>query len=160
MATVTLEILTKAKKALPHRTHQEILALEWTAVENESKHKTLQSDEEVIERMKELDKIYQDNYNELSKYNYNNRVLQRQLEAILYDSNFVKISKENTSYTYGEFADLLGYGEEAISRASRTGNASKSLQKSVELFLENQELKEQLKKYETLKNTLKEILNT
>lgn len=60
--------------------------------------------------------------------------------------------------TYAQLADEIGYGESAISNASR-GEVSKPMQKAIELYLQTLEQKKELEKLETLKSTLKSILN-
>lgn len=72
--------------------------------------------------------------------------------------NLIKATCEKLGLTYAQLADEIGYGESAISNASR-GEVSKPMQKAIELYLQTLEQKKELEKLETLKSTLKSILN-
>lgn len=74
------------------------------------------------------------------------------------DENIIKRTCRRLNLTYAQLADEIGYGESAISNASR-GEVSKPMQKAIELYLQTLEQKKDLEKLETLKSTLKSILN-
>lgn len=69
--------------------------------------------------------------------------------------NIVKKVCKELGLTYRELGEKIGYGEEAISKASRTGEISKTMQKAIELYLETLQLKKDLHTF----NNLKDILN-
>ena len=66
-----------------------------------------------------------------------------------YENPIKKFCKEQ-NLTYKQLGELIGYGEEAISKASRTGNISLQLKTALNLFKENIELKKQIKALKTL----------
>lgn len=71
--------------------------------------------------------------------------------------NIVKQTAKELGMTYKELGEAVGYGEETISKASRTGTVSKSLQKAIELYLKTLELEKELEDYTTLKTVLLNI---
>lgn len=73
-------------------------------------------------------------------------------------ANIIKKTCKELGLTYAQLADEIGYGESAISNASR-GEVSKPMQKAIELYLQTLEQKKELEKLETLKSTLKSIIN-
>ncbi len=89
MATLTSKITEKQQKEFPNRNLEEINAISWLAVQNETKpeisNSIHQSDEELIISMKEIDKVYIDNYEILKEFKDDSRVLQSKLEAIIFN---------------------------------------------------------------------------
>lgn len=65
-------------------------------------------------------------------------------------NNPIKKFCKKLNLTYKQLGELIGYGEEAISKASRTGNISLQLKTALNLYKENIELKEQIKALKTL----------
>lgn len=72
--------------------------------------------------------------------------------------NIVKATAKALGMTYKQLGDAVGYGEEAISKASRTGEVSKTLQKAIELYLETIELKNKLQTFDDLSVILTKII--
>lgn len=72
--------------------------------------------------------------------------------------NIVKLTCKALGMTYRQLGEAVGYGEEAISKASRTGEVSKTLQKVIELYLENLELKNKLQTFDDLSTILTKII--
>jgi hypothetical protein len=75
------------------------------------------------------------------------------------NENIVKATAKRLGMTYKELGEAIGYGEEAVSKASRTGEVSKAMAKAIELLLENGELKNKLSTIEELKAVLKKVLD-
>ena len=75
------------------------------------------------------------------------------------EDNPVKDTCKSLGLTYKQLGDIIGYGEEAVSKAARTGEVSKAMLKAVELYLETQELKEKLSTIDELKAVLQKVLN-
>jgi len=75
------------------------------------------------------------------------------------EENIVKKVCRELGLTYRELGERIGYSESAIKMAASTGKISEPLKKAIELYLENLELKEKLKKSNLIKETLKEWLN-
>ncbi|MDU7070038.1 transcriptional regulator [Campylobacter ureolyticus] len=73
------------------------------------------------------------------------------------DENIVKKVCKELNLTYKQLGELIGYGEEAVSKASRTGNISSTMNKALELYLENLELKDKLKVLDDLSNIIKQL---
>lgn len=71
--------------------------------------------------------------------------------------NIVKATAKELGMTYKQLGEAIGYGEETISKASRTGEVSKTMQKAIELYLETIELKKELQTFHTLKTLLTDI---
>jgi len=72
--------------------------------------------------------------------------------------NIIKRVCREQGLTYAQLGDFIGYGEEAISKASRTGEISKPMLKAAELLLENISLKSEVTTIDNLRDTLKSIL--
>lgn len=73
------------------------------------------------------------------------------------DENIIKQTCRELNLTYKQLGELIGYGEEAISKAARTDNISNAMNKALSLYLENNKLKEKLKTLDTLSNIIKEL---
>ncbi|ARR01860.1 hypothetical protein CVIC8964_0428 [Campylobacter vicugnae] len=73
------------------------------------------------------------------------------------EQNIIKQACKELNLTYKQLGEAIGYGEEAISKASRTSNISTAMNKALELYLENLELKNRLKTLDTLSNIIKEL---
>ena len=74
------------------------------------------------------------------------------------EQNIIKKTCKELGLTYAQLAEQIGYGENSVSNASR-GEVSKAMQKAIELYLQTLEQKKELEKLETLRSTLKSILN-
>ena len=72
--------------------------------------------------------------------------------------NIVKATAKRLGMTYRQLGEAVGYGEEAISKAARTDNISSSMQKALELYNENLELKSKLSLLDDLSTILQKIL--
>lgn len=72
------------------------------------------------------------------------------------ETNIVKATAKRLGMTYKELGEAIGYGESAVSNASRTG-ASEPMRKAIELYLQVLEQEKELKKYTALKNILQDI---
>lgn len=73
------------------------------------------------------------------------------------DSNIVKIVCKDLNLTYKQLAEAIGYSESAVNNASRA-EISKAMQKVIELYIENLELKKDIENSNKIKSTLKEWL--
>lgn len=73
------------------------------------------------------------------------------------EQNIIKQTCKKLNLTYKQLGEAIGYGEGAISKASRTSNISTAMNKALELYLENLELKNRLKTLDTLSNIIKEL---
>lgn len=71
--------------------------------------------------------------------------------------NIVKKTCKELGLTYRQLGELIGFGEEAISKAARTENISTQMQKALDLYLENIDLKEKLKVLDTLSDIIKQL---
>lgn len=71
--------------------------------------------------------------------------------------NIIKKTCKEQGLTYKQLGDLIGFGEEAVSKAARTDNISNQMQKALSLYLENIALKEKLKVLDTLSNIIKQL---
>lgn len=74
-----------------------------------------------------------------------------------YEQNIIKQACKELNLTYKQLGEAIGYGEEAISKASRTSNISTAMNKALELYLENLKLKNRFKTLDTLSNIIKEL---
>ena len=72
--------------------------------------------------------------------------------------NIVKATAKRLGMTYRQLGEAVGYGEEAISKAARTDNISSTMQKALELYNENLELKSKLSLLDDLSTILQKIL--
>ena len=52
---------------------------------------------------------------------------------------------------------MIGYGEEAVSKAARTDSISAAMGKALSLYLENVELKNKLKTLDALSEIIKQL---
>ena len=73
------------------------------------------------------------------------------------DENLIKQTCKELNLTYKQLGEAIGYGEEAVSKAARTGNISATMNKALLLYLENLELKNKLKTLDTLSIIIKEL---
>lgn len=74
------------------------------------------------------------------------------------DENIIKQTCKELNLTYKQLGELIGYGEEAVSKAARTDNISGAMNKAIELYKETLNLKKELDKLESLKTILKELV--
>ena len=77
----------------------------------------------------------------------------------LYDGqeNLIKHTCRELGLTYKQLGEAIGYGEEAVSKAARTGNISATMNKALLLYLENLELKNKLKTLDALSEIIKQL---
>lgn len=73
------------------------------------------------------------------------------------EENLIKKTCKELGLTYKQLGEMIGYGEEAISKAARTENISTAMNKSLELYLENLQLKNRLKTLDTLSDIIKQL---
>lgn len=71
--------------------------------------------------------------------------------------NLIKQTCKELNLTYKQLGEAIGYGEEAVSKAARTGNISATMNKALLLYLENLKLKNKLKTLDTLSIIIKEL---
>ena len=72
--------------------------------------------------------------------------------------NIVKRVCKELRLTYKELAEKTGYKVDTISKAASSGKVSEPLQKAIELLIELENTKKELKDYEELKEALKKAL--
>lgn len=72
--------------------------------------------------------------------------------------NIVKATAKRLGMTYRELGDAIGYTESAIKTAISTDKVSEPMEKSLEMYLENIELKAKLQAVEGFKQNLKDFL--
>ncbi|HGQ6563047.1 TPA: helix-turn-helix domain-containing protein [Campylobacter jejuni subsp. jejuni] len=65
---------------------------------------------------------------------------------------------KNIGITQKELAEKVGMSQEGLNSILSTGKISKTLEASINLLMENEKLKQELKNYENLKNSLKQAL--
>ena len=68
--------------------------------------------------------------------------------------NVIKQVCKDLRLTYKKLSYELGYKPDTINKAASTGKVSDQLSKAIELYLENLRLKEQLKNFDVIKQTL------
>lgn len=73
------------------------------------------------------------------------------------DENLIKQTCKELNLTYKQLGELIGYGEEAVSKAARTDNISATMNKALLLYLENLELKNKLKTLDALSEIIKQL---
>nr|WP_230057013.1 transcriptional regulator [Campylobacter suis] len=73
------------------------------------------------------------------------------------DENLIKQTCKELGLTYKQLGELIGYGEEAVSKAARTDNISATMSKALSLYLENLELKDKLKTLDALSEIIKQL---
>ena len=73
--------------------------------------------------------------------------------------NIVKKTCAELSITQKELAEAIGYKPDTINKAVSTGKVSEPLQKAIDLFMENAELKKQLQDYNQLRDMLKKAVS-
>ncbi|ABS43160.1 helix-turn-helix domain-containing protein [Campylobacter lari] len=66
---------------------------------------------------------------------------------------------KNIGITQKELAEKVGMSQEGLNSILSTGKISKTLEASINLLMENEKLKQELKNYENLKNSLKQALS-
>lgn len=71
--------------------------------------------------------------------------------------NLIKNVCKDLNLTYKVLAYELGYKPDTINKAASTSKISEQLSRAIELYLENLRLKEELKSFNTIKETLQNI---
>ncbi|NLK66344.1 MAG: transcriptional regulator [Campylobacteraceae bacterium] len=74
------------------------------------------------------------------------------------NENIAKIACKKLSITQKELAQRIGMNPDSLNNAINKNKISKMTQNSIRLILENESLKNELKKYEAFKSTLRETL--
>jgi len=72
--------------------------------------------------------------------------------------NIIKQVCKDLNITYKALSNEIGYKPDTINKAASSGKVSEQLQKAITMYLENLKLKELLKDFDVMKNTLKKIL--
>lgn len=72
--------------------------------------------------------------------------------------NLIKQVCKDHALTYAQLSEQIGYGEEAISKAARTGEISKPMTRALELFSDNMRLKAENQTLDDLKNIFQKVL--
>ena len=70
------------------------------------------------------------------------------------DDNIVKRVCKELGLTYKQLGEAIGYSESALNNAARQEKISEPLKRSVELYLENLKLQQELADFKTLKAIL------
>ena len=71
------------------------------------------------------------------------------------EENIIKKVCKELGITYKQLGEKIGISESSLRSAASTGKISKQLQKAIELYLENLELKKELEEFQELKEMLK-----
>ena len=74
------------------------------------------------------------------------------------EDNLIKQVCKELNLTYAELGKEIGLSGDSLRTIASKGNISSQLKKSIELFLENNKLKEENKKFKQLGILLSEIL--
>jgi len=69
--------------------------------------------------------------------------------------NIVKQVCKELGLTYKQLGEKIGYGEGALKMAIQRNNISSQMQKAIELYLENLELKNKIKECEEMQKIIK-----
>jgi hypothetical protein len=72
--------------------------------------------------------------------------------------NVIKQVCKDLNLTYKKLSFELGYKPDTINKAASTGKVSDQLSKAIELFLENLRLREELKDFDVIKQTLQNVI--
>ncbi|WP_228200564.1 hypothetical protein [Arcobacter peruensis] len=72
--------------------------------------------------------------------------------------NVIKHVCKDLNLTYKKLSFELGYKPDTINKAASTGKVSDQLSKAIELYLENLRLKEELKDFDVIKQTLQNVM--
>ena len=72
--------------------------------------------------------------------------------------NVIKQVCKDLNLTYRKLSLELGYKPDTINKAASTGKISDQLSKAIELYLENLRLKEELKDFDVIKQTLQNVM--
>lgn len=74
-------------------------------------------------------------------------------------ANIIKKTAKMLGMNYRELGDAIGYTEGGIKNAVAQNKISKSMQKAIELYLENVELKQAIEESEKLKRLINDFLS-
>lgn len=74
------------------------------------------------------------------------------------DENIVKKACKELGITQRELAERIGMSADSLNNAVNQNKISKMAENSINLILENESLKNELKKYEILKEALKNAI--
>ena len=72
--------------------------------------------------------------------------------------NVIKQVCKDLNLTYKKLSFELGYKPDTINKAASTGKVSDQLSKAIELYLENLRLREELKDFDVIKQTLQNVM--
>ncbi|MCJ8327715.1 MAG: hypothetical protein MJK08_11535 [Campylobacterales bacterium] len=73
--------------------------------------------------------------------------------------NIIKQVCKDLHLTYKRLAAEIGYKPDTINKSASTGKISEQLKKAIEMYLENLRLKDEIKEFTIMKNTLNKILS-
>ena len=73
-------------------------------------------------------------------------------------TNLIKEVRKKYNLSYAELAEITGAKESTLKKCASTGVISEIIYKPIELYVENQELKEELRGLDYLKTTLKRFI--
>lgn len=71
--------------------------------------------------------------------------------------NIIKQICKSYNLTYKELGDMIGYGEEAISKSARTNKISTPMQRACEMFLQIKELESKVATLDELSLILQKL---
>lgn len=91
--------------------------------------------------------------NTADSFNINTEELYKDLHP-----NVIKQVCKDLNLTYKKLSFELGYKPDTINKAASTGKVSDQLSKAIELYLENLRLKEELKDFDVIKQTLQNVM--
>ena len=72
--------------------------------------------------------------------------------------NIIKRTCKELGLTYKQLGEAIGYKPDTVNMSVATGKVSDPMQRAIELYLENLELKKQLKDYNQLKELLRKAV--
>ena len=75
------------------------------------------------------------------------------------EENLIKQVRKKYNLSYADLAEITGAKESTLKKCASTGEISEIISKPIKLYIENQELKEELNGLEYLKTTLRRFLS-
>lgn len=73
--------------------------------------------------------------------------------------NIIKQACKDLELTYKKLSSEIGYKPDTINKSASTGKISEQLNRAIEMYIENLKLKDELKDFDIMKNTLSKILS-
>jgi len=74
------------------------------------------------------------------------------------ETNIIKEVCKEYNFTYKQLAEEIGYSESAIKTAISTNKISNSMERAIELFRENTELKKKVLSFSSFRENLREFI--